>query len=171
MPDTTRTLMVCSCEDTMPLDAAAIARGCKGADIRSARHLCRTQTELFTRALGESQAITVACTQEAPLFEEIAADLDYAGDLVFTNIRETGGWSREAKAAGPKMAALLAATSHLGKGSGRLSCVRLISSLTEWPTTLKALYEGSVMDTLLVIIYEAEGDSALAAAATNSSTK
>eukprot|EP01033_Poteriospumella_lacustris_P004825 gene4826-3460_t len=69
------------------------------------------------------------------------------------------------------MAALLAATSHLGKGSGRLSCVRLISSLTEWPTTLKALYEGSVMDTLLVIIYEAEGDSALAAAATNSSTK
>ena len=96
MPDTTRTLMVCSCEDTMPLDAAAIARGCKGADIRSARHLCRTQTDLFTRALGESQAITVACTQEAPLFEEIAADLDYAGDLVFTNIRETGGWSRAA---------------------------------------------------------------------------
>lgn len=112
MQDATRTLMVCSCEDTMPLDGAALSRGCKGADIRSARHLCRTQTELFTRALGESQAITVACTQEAPLFEEIAADLDYAGDLVFTNIRETGGWSREAKAAGPKMAALLAAAAE-----------------------------------------------------------
>ena len=112
MQDTTRTLMVCSCEDTMPLDAAALARGCKGADIRTARHLCRTQTELFTRALGESAAVTVACTQEAPLFEEIAADLDYAGDLVFANIRETGGWSREAKAAGPKMAALLAAAAE-----------------------------------------------------------
>ncbi|MDP3319814.1 MAG: 4Fe-4S binding protein, partial [Bosea sp. (in: a-proteobacteria)] len=112
MQDTTRTLMVCSCEDTMPLDAAALSRGCKGADIRTARHLCRTQTELFTRALDESHSITVACTQEAPLFEEIAADLDYAGDLVFANIRETGGWSREAKAAGPKMAALLAAAAE-----------------------------------------------------------
>ncbi|AOG06795.1 4Fe-4S binding protein [Bosea sp. RAC05] len=112
MPDTTRTLMVCSCEDTMPLDAAALARGCKGADIRTARHLCRNQTELFTRALGESAAVTVACTQEAPLFEEIAADLDYAGELVFANIRETGGWAREAKAAGPKMAALLAAAAE-----------------------------------------------------------
>lgn len=44
--------------------------------------------------------------------EEIAADLDYAGDLLFTNIREQAGWSDEAKAAGPKMAALLAAASE-----------------------------------------------------------
>ena len=111
-PQATRVLMVCSCEDTMPLDGAALARGCKGSDIRTARHLCRTQTELFTRALGDSSQITVACTQEAPLFEEIAADLDYAGEITFANIRETAGWAREAKAAGPKMAALLAAAAE-----------------------------------------------------------
>lgn len=112
MTGTARTLMVCSCEDTMPLDGEALARGCKGGEIRTARHLCRTQTEIFTKLLGERDAITVGCTQEAPLFEEIAADLDYSGDLVFANIRETGGWAREAKSAGPKMAALLAAAAE-----------------------------------------------------------
>lgn len=112
MTDAARTLMVCSCEDTMPLDGEALRRGCKGGEIRTARHLCRSQTELFRKLLDESEAITVGCTQEAPLFEEIAADLDYEGELTFANIRETGGWSREAGAAGPKMAALLAAAAE-----------------------------------------------------------
>lgn len=112
MTDAARTLIVCSCEDTMPLDLAALGRGCPSADIRTARHLCRTQTDIVTKLLGESQAITIACTQEAPLFEEMAADHDYAGELTFANIRETGGWSRQANAAGPKMAALLAAAAE-----------------------------------------------------------
>jgi ferredoxin len=112
MTDAARTLMVCSCEDTMPLDIGALQRGCAGGEIRTARHLCRSQTALFEKLLGESQAITIGCTQEAPLFEEIAADLDYAGELVFANIRETGGWAGQAKAAGPKMAALLAAAAE-----------------------------------------------------------
>lgn len=112
MTEVARTLMVCSCEDTMPLDGAALQRGCKGAGISQHRHLCRSQIERFQEMLAKSEAITVACTQEAPLFEEVAADLDYAGDLVFANIREAAGWSREAKSAGPKMAALLAAASE-----------------------------------------------------------
>lgn len=112
MTDVTRTLMVCSCEDTMPLDGTALRRGCQGAQISEHRHLCRSQVERFRAMLGQSEAITVACTQEAPLFEEVAADLDYAGDLRFANIREAAGWSSEAKAAGPKMAALLAAASE-----------------------------------------------------------
>lgn len=112
MTETGHTLIVCSCEDTMPLDGEAIARGCRDSELRSARHLCRTQTGLFQALLGESRAITVGCTQEAPLFEEIAADADYAGRLVFANIRETAGWSRDARAAGPKMAALLAAAAE-----------------------------------------------------------
>jgi ferredoxin len=112
MADATRMLMVCSCEDTMPLDGEALARGCKGGEIRTARHLCRSQSELFSKALSESAAIIVGCTQEAPLFEEIAADLDYAGELAFANIRESAGWSREAAQVGPKMAALLAAAAE-----------------------------------------------------------
>ncbi|RYG67462.1 hypothetical protein EON64_07385, partial [archaeon] len=54
------------------------------------------------------------------------------------------------------IAAISMATSYLPKGHGRLSCVRIISSLTEWPQSLVALYEGSVMDVLVWISSEAD---------------
>ncbi len=103
-----RTVLVCSCEDTMPLDTGAIGRGCRGAAVETARHLCRAETDRF-RTLSQSGApLTVACTQEAPLFSELAPD----ADLTFVNIRESAGWSADAKRAGPKMAALLAAAAE-----------------------------------------------------------
>eukprot|EP00981_Chlorochromonas_danica_P015436 scaffold12089_cov176-Ochromonas_danica.AAC.14 len=52
--------------------------------------------------------------------------------------------------------AISMATSFLPKGLGRLSCARLIYSLTENPSSLKALYEGSVMDVLVWISSESE---------------
>ena len=48
-----RTILVCSCEDTMPLDTAAIERGCRGANVETARQLCRAELERFAgRAAG-----------------------------------------------------------------------------------------------------------------------
>jgi ferredoxin len=52
----------------------------------------------------------VACTQESPLFGEVASDIEGSGEIAFVNIRETAGWSKDAKQAGPKMAALIAAS-------------------------------------------------------------
>ena len=109
MAEKSHTLFICSCERTMPLDAAAIGRGCKGAAIESANHLCRAEIERFSIAAAKGGDITVACTQEAPVFNEVAAESGGNASLSFVNIREHGGWSKEAKAAGPKMAALLAA--------------------------------------------------------------
>jgi ferredoxin len=104
-----RTILACSCEDTMPLDAEAIRRGCKGATVETARYLCRDQLDLFRKAAAEGAPLTVACTQEAPLFSEVAGE---GAALSFVNIRETGGWSIEAASAGPKMAALIAAVAE-----------------------------------------------------------
>jgi ferredoxin len=104
-----RTILVCSCEDTMPLDADAIRRTCRGATVETARFLCRDQIDQFRKANAIGSPITVTCTQEAPLFEEVAGD---RADLTFVNIRETGGWSNEATQAGPKMAALIAAAAE-----------------------------------------------------------
>ncbi len=98
-----RTTLICTCEDTMPLDGAAM-----GVDGRPASQLCRAQLDHFRAALGEFAEVTVACTQEAPVFSEVAEAEGFGGGLRFTNIRETAGWSAEAKRAGPKMAALLA---------------------------------------------------------------
>ena len=100
-------LLICSCEKTMPLDVPAINRGCAGK-ITQANQLCGLELERFKQALADGAPLTVACTQEAPLFREIAEDFPQA-QLTFANIRETGGWSSDAAAAGPKAAALIAA--------------------------------------------------------------
>lgn len=92
----------------MPLDADAIVRGCKGAKVETANHLCRAEIDRFSSVVAKGGDITVACTQEAPVFSEVASEGGNA-TLRFANIRENAGWSKDAKAAGPKMAALLAA--------------------------------------------------------------
>ena len=106
MAERPRNIVICSCEDTMPLDVGAVKRGCKGASILTGNQLCRIELEKFRKASGEP--LTVGCTQEAPLFAETAPD----ADIRFVNIRETAGWSKDAAAAGPKMAALIAAASE-----------------------------------------------------------
>jgi ferredoxin len=108
MPDR-QTLLVCSCEDTMPLDRGTLARGCPGHDIVGGRQLCRAELARFRALAASGVLLTVGCTQEAPLFREIAGET--GGDLRFVNLRETAGWSADAAKAGPKMAALAAAAS------------------------------------------------------------
>jgi ferredoxin len=100
-------VLICSCEKTMPLDAQAIGRGCP-AKITQANQLCGLDLERYKQALADGGTITVACTQEAPLFREAAENFPQA-QLRFVNIRETAGWSNDAGAAGPKSAALIAA--------------------------------------------------------------
>src|SRR5262245_32881971 len=104
-----RTILACSCDDTMPLDAGAVARGCRGAEVRTAHQLCRAELEKFQAAVATGEALTVGCTQEAPLFSEVAGE---GAALTFANVRETAGWSADARQAGPKMAALLAAAAE-----------------------------------------------------------
>jgi ferredoxin len=105
MADRPPKILICSCEDTMPLDKAAVERGCRGAEVSSARQLCRVELEKFRVAAAGGEPLIVGCTQEAPLFSETAGD----ADVTYANLRETAGWSKDAAAAGPKMAALLAA--------------------------------------------------------------
>jgi ferredoxin len=112
MSEKKRNILVCSCEDTMPLDGAAIAKGCKSNRLTAFHHLCRAEIEKFHAEAGRGEPMTVACTQEAPLFTELAAEIAPGLDIQFANIRETGGWSKDAKKAAPKMSALLAAAAE-----------------------------------------------------------
>ena len=85
--------------------------------------LCRREAGAFLQAIQSGEDVVVACTQEKRLFSELAEQTQdsvrgaqgggsgYA-PLRFVNIRETGGWSKEASRASPKIAALLAAA-HL----------------------------------------------------------
>ncbi len=107
-----RSILLCSCEDTMPLDAAAVRRGCRGAQVTTAHHLCRAEIDRFRDAAAAGEPLIVGCTQEAPLFSEIAGEQGRAAALTFVNVRETAGWSADGAGAGPKMAALIAAAAE-----------------------------------------------------------
>ena len=103
-----RTVFVCSCERSIPGFGDSVARGCRSAVVQSGDQFCGAELDRVQGALSAGGAITIACTQQAPLFREVAEDAGFEGDLAFANIRETAGWSEQAASAGPKAAALVA---------------------------------------------------------------
>jgi ferredoxin len=101
--------LICDCNKTMPLDPEALGRA---LDEKLTLHstLCRREAGAFQQAVKTGDDVVVACTQEKRLFGELGQQTEGAvSPIRFVNIRETGGWSRDAKSAMPKLAALLAA--------------------------------------------------------------
>jgi ferredoxin len=105
-----KTILMCSCEDTMRLDKSAVQRGCCNSEINTFSHLCRTQLDQFRKAAEAGGSLTVGCTQELALFSDEAGERSQRID--FVNLRETAGWSTEGAQTGPKMAGLLAAAAE-----------------------------------------------------------
>jgi ferredoxin len=112
MAERPRQILICSCEDTMPLDGAAVRRVCRDSVVVEGRQLCRAELGRFRKVAAGGDPIVVACTQEAPLFNEVADEIEGSGPITFVNIRESAGWSKDASATGPKMAALIAASAE-----------------------------------------------------------
>ncbi len=65
-------LLICSCEGTMPLDAEAIRRGCRG-EATTATQLCHAELDRFRAIAAKDTPLTVGCTQQASQFSEVAA--------------------------------------------------------------------------------------------------
>lgn len=102
-------LHVCDCNRTMAIDPGLLSRALKSDQPVTVHHgLCRQEAGAFTASLQPGAAVVTACTQEAPLFRELAEQAGFDGSLEFLNIRELAGWSAQAAAAQPKIAALLA---------------------------------------------------------------
>jgi ferredoxin len=111
------TTLICDCNKTMPLDSPALieALGPEGGAGLDRIHttLCRREANAFQRAATSGDDLLVACTQESRLFVELNEHTEGAPGLAerpirFVNIRETGGWSKDAGSATPKIAALIA---------------------------------------------------------------
>jgi ferredoxin len=96
----------------MPLDADAVRRGCSAAVVTTANRLCRLELAQFRELAMDRASLTVGCTQEAGVFAAAAAEVGRTAPVNLVNIRETAGWSHDAAAAGPKMAALIAAAAE-----------------------------------------------------------
>ena len=105
----------------MPLDGPALTKALgpeAGAGLGTVHTtLCRREAGAFQRAAKSGDDLLVACTQESRLFLDLNERTEGAAGVAerpirFVNIRETGGWSKDAKAQPssitPKIAALLA---------------------------------------------------------------
>ena len=93
----------------MPLSAKALGQALH-EDLTLHSTLCRHEAGAFQKTIQSGDDVLVACTQEKRLFSELAEQTESAVSVIrFVNIRETGGWSRDAAKATPKIAALLAA--------------------------------------------------------------
>jgi ferredoxin len=105
--------LICNCNRTMPLDSASLTKAL-GQATTIHTTLCRREAPEFQRAAKSGDDLLVACTQESRLFLELNEQTVGAPSVAerpirFVNIRETGGWSKDAANATPKIAALLAA--------------------------------------------------------------
>lgn len=102
-------LLLCDCGASMTVDTAGLAKALDLAEVPPIhRNLCRAEVAAFQAALTGQAPVLVGCTQEAPLFADIAEETDPESALRFANIRERAGWGDQGRAAGPKIAALLA---------------------------------------------------------------
>jgi len=117
--------LICDCNRTMPLDRPALTRALAqtpGASIDGLdlphSGLCRREAGSFQRAAlatgAAAEPLLIGCTQESRLFLELNTETEGAAPtsvrpIHFVNLRETGGWSRDAAQATPKLAALIAA--------------------------------------------------------------
>jgi ferredoxin len=102
----------------MPLDPKSLGAALN-ENLTLHSTLCRREAGAFLQAIQSGEDVVVACTQEQRLFAELAEQTEGAergatgyAPIRFVNIRETGGWSKDAALASPKIAALLAAA-HL----------------------------------------------------------
>jgi ferredoxin len=155
MTVTNPNILVCNCNQSMPLDGRAIAAGL-GVDglLPINQQLCRRQVGNFTQALAEGNDVIVACTQESPFFSEVHREAGSASRVRFANIRESAGWSREGAQATPKIAALLAAAAlpdpePVGtvsyKSEGRLLIVADAKSGVAWAERMRAQLDVSLL--------------------------
>ncbi len=151
-----KTLKLCNCNRTMALDAKALARALKlSAPVTIHTELCRREAGAFHEALQSGDCL-VACTQEAPLFAELAEQAGAKAELKFVNIRETAGWSGESRQATPKIAALLAMAmlpepepvpSISYRSGGQLLIIGPADAAVQWAERLKDRLEVSVLAT------------------------
>ena len=101
-----KSLITCDCLGSQSIDSQGLSRAA-GCDVRPAcTALCTTQLNIAEAALNAGDTI-ICCTQEAAVFEELAADLGTPPPAT-VDLRDRAGWSDDPASKLPKMSALIA---------------------------------------------------------------
>lgn len=156
----TKTVMICSCNGSVPLDAAALSKALKQrTPLVVHTELCRRQAGLFEAGLAAPELV-VGCTQEAPLFFELAQSAASTSEVRFVNLREAAGWSAEGAQSTPKMAALLAMAALPApepvarvdyKSGGQVLVIGPSAVALDWAQRLSTGFAGGIEPSVLMI--------------------
>ena len=102
-------LILCDCSATQTLDPEGLSKATGLGCSRRHSALCTDEIEAAAKAIATGEAI-ICCTQEARIFEDLAADLEVDSPPLI-DLRDRAGWSDDPASKLPKMAALLAEAS------------------------------------------------------------
>ena len=90
MADRPRSILICSCEDTMPLDGEAVSRVCRDTVVVEGRQLCRAELDRFRKVAGTGAPVVVADLPAPDSKRTIAFYAHYDGQPV-----DPGRWKSD----------------------------------------------------------------------------
>lgn len=150
-------VLACSCNHTVALDGALKALPARPAmRVERVDSLCRRDLSRFLDAVEGTDDVLVTCTQEAPVFRELAEGKRSVAPLRFVNIRELAGWGEQGERAGPKISALVAMAAAATqdavptvsyRSAGRLLIVGDAGAALDWAERLNGTLSVSVLVT------------------------
>lgn len=155
-----KTFLLCDCLGSQDIDAPALSKATGLPCSKVYTCLCTDQIGIAAEAMAAGDTV-IACQQERPRFEELAAEIE-ADVPEFVDIRDRAGWHDDKGDATPKMAALLAEQQLAAPAPRVLDLVSEGTCLIMAPPALALEVAETVADTLAVtVLWQGDYDTAV----------
>ncbi|MEH6505536.1 MAG: 4Fe-4S binding protein [Sulfitobacter litoralis] len=155
-----KTFLLCDCLGSQDIDAPALSKATGLPCSKVYTCLCTDQIGIAAEAMAAGDTV-IACQQERPRFEELAAEIE-ADVPEFVDIRDRAGWHDDKGDATPKMAALLAEQQLAAPAPRVLDVVSEGTCLIMAPPALALEVAETVADTLAVtVLWQGDYDTAV----------
>ena len=155
-----KTFLLCDCLGSQDIDAPALSKATGLPCSKVYTCLCTDQIGIAEEAMAAGDTV-IACQQERPRFEELAAEIE-ADVPEFVDIRDRAGWHDDKGDATPKMAALLAEQQLAAPAPRVLDVVSEGTCLIMAPPALALEVAETVADTLAVtVLWQGDYDTAV----------
>ena len=155
-----KTFLLCDCLGSQDIDAPALSKATGLPCSKVYNCLCTDQIGIVAEAMAAGDTV-IACQQERPRFEELAAEIE-ADVPEFVDIRDRAGWHDDKGDATPKMAALMAEQQLAAPAPRVLDVVSEGTCLIMAPPALALEVAETVADTLAVtVLWQGDYDTAV----------
>ena len=145
-----KTFLLCDCLGSQDIDAPALSKATGLPCSKVYSCLCTDQIGTAAEAMAAGNTV-IACQQERPRFEELAAEIN-AEVPQFVDIRDRAGWHDDQGDATPKMAALMAEQQLAAPAPRVMDVVSEGTCLIMAPPALALEVAEMVADTLAVTV-------------------